>query len=146
MEKSPQPRKSYHLYSNYLLSIRLMQGLFFYKLLIHLALQKAFNIFCIYTEKKWSLGDFNTLAAIHTTKNDFKKKQVSDSVLLSDTVFMAPSSKILLPGLLMISTSESHPAGRHVNSKTCNRSADVWGVREIIGCIPMPHSLLLFVP
>lgn len=74
VEKSPQPRKSYPPLLK--LSIE-HQGqckvLLFPKLLIQLALQKAFNIICIYTEK-WSLRDF-TLAASHTTKNDFKKQQ-----------------------------------------------------------------------
>lgn len=52
VEKSPQPRKSYPPLLK--LSIE-HQGqckvLLFPKLLIHLALQKAFNIICIYTEE-----------------------------------------------------------------------------------------------
>lgn len=108
------------VFSNYLLSIRLVWKAFS-KSLTHLVLQNAFkiSIISIYTEGTEPKG-----LKVITPKNDFFKK-VSDSVFLYDTVFMAPSSKIPFPALLVTLSIDSHPEDWHINCKTFNTATDI---------------------
>lgn len=70
-------------------------------------------------------------------RNKKQKKQFLDSYSCM-TVFMAPSSKIPLLALLVTSSSDNHSLDWHVSCKACNRSANVWGAGENIGCALNP--------
>lgn len=125
-----------HLYSSYPLSIGSLCKAFS-KSLIHLALQKAFKIGIISSlhRRNGALGTLKHLVKVmqlKMIKAGFKTQY--SYFQFYDTALMAPSSKFQLPKLLVTSSSDNHPSDWHVNCKTCNRSADIWGARETTGC------------
>lgn len=97
-----------------------------------------------YTGKKWSLWDFKTLAQSIQLKIILKHKVLDSVFLISNFLTQFYGSFHVL--LLGTASRNRAPPDWLVNCKTGDKSADVWGVREIIRCTPMPHSILLFGP